>query len=74
MPHYTITVQPSKKLDDEGEAVHKSLTRIIKAKNEARAIAFVVSDTLSVKLAEPADFMALAKAGGEIETAKEDAP
>lgn len=73
MPHYTITVQPSKQIDDEGERIHKSLTRVIKAKNEARAIAFVVGDTLTVNLSTPEDFMALAKAGGEIETAKEEA-
>jgi len=31
----------------------------------------VVEDTLEVALAEPADFMALAKAGNEIEKAAE---
>jgi hypothetical protein len=72
MPHYTITVQPSKKLDDEGERVHQPVTRIVKAKNEARAIAFVVSDTMSVNLSTPPDFMALARAGGEIETAGDE--
>ena len=65
MPHYQITVTPAK---TEATVV----TRIVEAKNQARAIAFVVEDILSVKLAEPADFMALARAGGAIETAKEE--
>jgi hypothetical protein len=63
MPHYTITVRPSKEFEP--------VTRIIDAKNEARAIAFVVADTVSVKRSEPADFMALATAGGAIEKAVE---
>lgn len=65
MPHYLITVAPAKS--------DVSVTRIVEAKNQARAIAHVVSDTVSVKLAEPGDFMALARANGEIEVAKEDA-
>lgn len=65
MPHYLINVAPAKS--------DLSVTRIVEAKNQARAVAHVVSDTVSVKLAEPADFMALAKAGGEIEQAGEDA-
>jgi len=73
MPHYTITVSPSKKLDDEGEQVHKPLTRIIKAKNESRAVGFVVKDSLTVELSTPDDFMALAHAGGAIEVAEEAA-
>jgi hypothetical protein len=64
LPHYTITVAPEKS--------DMRVTRIVEAKNQARAIAHVVGDSLIVSLAEPADFMALAKAGGEIETAKED--
>lgn len=65
MPHYTITVTPAKS--------DLSVTRIVEAKNQARAVAHVVSDTVAVKLAEPGDFMALAKAGGEIEVAEEAA-
>jgi hypothetical protein len=72
MPHYTITVQATKNVDNEGEPVHESVTRIIKAKNEARAIAFVVSDTLTSSLSTPDDFMMLARAGGEIEIAQEE--
>jgi len=65
MPHYRITVQPAK--------TDTAVTRIVDAKNQARAIAHVVADTVTCTLAEPADFMALAKAGGDIEMAKEDA-
>lgn len=66
MPHYHVTINPTKA--ESASAV----VRIVEAKNQARAIAHVVADTVFVKLAEPADFMALAKAGGEIETAKEE--
>lgn len=66
MPHYRITIKPTK-----AESAH-DVVRIVEAKNQARAIAHVVEDTVFVKLAEPADFMALAKADGEIETAKEE--
>lgn len=65
MPHYKITVQPAK--------TDVAVTRIIEAKNQARAIAFVVEDTVVASLAEPADFMNLARAGGEIEIAEEAA-
>lgn len=65
MPHYTITVAPEKS--------DMRVTRIVEAKNQARAIAHVVGDTVIVSLSEPADFMALAKAGGEIEVAEEAA-
>lgn len=65
MPHYRITVQPAK--------TDTAVTRIVDAKNQARAIAHVVSDTVVCALAEPYDFMALARAGGEIQTAKEEA-
>lgn len=65
MPHYKVTVQPAK--------TEVSVTRIIDAKNQARAIAHVVGDTVVATLAEPSDFMNLAKAGGEIEQASEAA-
>jgi hypothetical protein len=65
MPHYHITIQPTK---TETSAV----TRIIEAKNQSRAIAHVVGDTIVARLAEPADFMAHARAGNEIETATEE--
>jgi len=66
MPHYRITINPTK---TESPA---TVVRIVEAKNPSRAIAHVIGDTVFVKLAEPADFMALARADGEIETAKEE--
>jgi hypothetical protein len=65
MPHYVI--KPKKNGSDDPALK----PRIVDAKNQARALAFVVEDTLQVALAEPADFMALAKAGNEIEKAAE---
>ncbi len=61
MPHYIIeSTNPAAGLPP----------RIVDAKNQARALSHVVEATLRVRLAEPADFMALAKAGNEIESAK----
>ncbi len=62
MPHYTIQ---SKKLDPENTTL-----RIVEAKNQARALSHVVEDTLTVRLAEPKDFVALTRADREIEQAK----
>lgn len=44
--------------------------RIVEAKNQARAMAHVVQDTLIVRAAEPKDFVTMTRAGGEIEVAK----
>lgn len=60
MPHYCIE---SKNLGDA------TVLRVVEAKNQARALAHVVEDTLIVRLAEPRDFVSLTKAGGEIESA-----
>lgn len=64
MPHYLINVQPAQ------ETV--PVTRIVEAKNQARAIAHVVADTVRVRIATPQDYMTFSKGGGEIETAKEE--
>jgi hypothetical protein len=61
MPHYVI--EPKKPED-------ATKLRIVEAKNQARATSHVVEDTLTVRLAEPKDFVALTKAGSEIEQAK----
>lgn len=60
MPHYIV--EP--KAPHEAEAV-----RIVDAKNQARALAHVVEDTLVVRLAETADIVAATKAGVEVEKA-----
>lgn len=64
MPHYII--KPKK----DGSEDLCFQPRIVEAKNQARALAFVVEDTIGISLAGPDDFMALAKAGHEIEKAE----
>lgn len=60
MPHYIV----------EPKAEHDaSAVRIVEAKNQARALAHVVENTLTVRIAEPADFVNATKAGVEIEKA-----
>lgn len=71
MPHYTYIVKPPKAVNSGGEQVYCSVLRIVEAKNQARGLAHVVADTIESRLATPADFMTLAKADGDIETAKE---
>jgi hypothetical protein len=44
--------------------------RLIRAKNEARAIAHVVNDTISVDRASTDDILRVAKAGAEVEIAE----
>lgn len=63
MPHYLI--KPKKNGSDEPAFE----PRIVEAKNSARALAYVVEDTIDVSLAEPADLVAHGKAGREIEKA-----
>lgn len=64
MPNYII--RPKKTGSDD----LSFQPRIVEAKNQARALAFVVEDTIDIGLAGPSDFMALAKAGNEIEKAE----
>jgi hypothetical protein len=63
MPHYVIE---SKKPETA------SAPRLVEAGNQAQALRHVVADVLSVRLAEPADFIKLTKAGVECETVKEE--
>ncbi len=63
MPDYLLIVSPRKD-------VH-SIERLVRAKNEARAIAHVVKDTVTVERAKADDLIRLAKAGVEIEIASE---
>ena len=67
MPHYCIEY---KTLANAEEGTEPPLPmRIVEAKNEPRALSHVVENTLTVRRAKPEDFMALAKAGREIEKA-----
>jgi hypothetical protein len=63
MPHYVIE---SKKPETA------AAPRLVEAGNQAQALRHVVADVLSVRLAEPADFIKLTKAGVECETVKEE--
>jgi len=62
VPHYCIESKPT-------DAASQNL-RIVEAKNAARALSHVVEDTLTIRPAQPKDYMALAKTGREIESAK----
>lgn len=69
MPHYCIEYKPSDvAIDDEPRPLLPM--RIVEAKNESQAIAHVVENTMTVRRALPKDFMALSRAGGEIEVVK----
>ena len=64
MPDYLITVSTGKQPDD-------SVTeRLVRAKNEARALAHVVADTVKVERATMDDAIRLSKAGVELEQAE----
>jgi hypothetical protein len=58
MPHYVI----------ESKKPEAAAARLVEADNQAQALRYVVADTLSVRLAEPGDFIRLTKAGVECET------
>jgi Mn-dependent DtxR family transcriptional regulator len=62
VPHYCIE---AKKPNGEANGL-----RIVEAKNQARALSHVVEDTLTVRLADPLDYVKLTKAGHEIEQAE----
>lgn len=63
MPDYLITVTVPR--------VERTVVteRLVRAKNQARAIAHVVADTVVVNQASADDIVRLTKAGVEIETA-----
>lgn len=63
MPDYVITITTR-------AADNPAITeRLVRAKNEARALSHVVSDTVGVDRASTDDIVRLTKAGVEIETA-----
>lgn len=64
MPDYRITVTTVAKLP---EAQEVTIERLIRAKNEARAIAHIVKDTITVERASVDDVVRLTKAGVDIE-------
>jgi hypothetical protein len=62
MPDYLVKVKPNKE-DSETE-------RLIRAKNQAAAVAHVVKDTVVCSKATNDDLMRLAKAGVDVEVAE----
>ena len=64
MPTYLVTVKIPSIGKDEATAIRE---RIVDAKNQAAALAFVASDTITVEKATIEDAMRLAKAGVEVE-------
>lgn len=75
MPHYCIEYKPNEAIEvvdgkpDPDPPGPPLPMRIVEANNQARAVAHVVENTLTVRRATPQDFMSLANAGGEIEKA-----
>jgi len=63
MPDYHVTVTASKD--------HETVERIVRAKNEARALAWVAGDTITISRVSVDDLIRLTKAGVEVEQATE---
>ena len=61
MPDYLLTIE----LNDE-----KKLERLVRAKNEARALSHVVKDTVKVQRATTDDVIRVRDAGGVLEQAE----
>jgi hypothetical protein len=64
MPNYLVTTKIPNIGKDDAVAIRE---RIVSAKNQAAALAFVASDTITVEKATIEDAMRLAKAGVEVE-------
>lgn len=67
MPDYLVTTTATPKAAD-AKAV--TTERLVRAPNQARAIAHVVNDTVTVTVALTEDAMRLAKAGVDLEVAE----
>lgn len=66
-PEYLVKVSSKPAVADAKPVVTE---RIVRAKNEARAISHVVSDTVTVERATIDDAMRLSKLGVEVENAE----
>lgn len=64
MPDYLITVKAG-----SNEAAEITVERLVNAKNEAAALKYVVSDTITVSRATIADAVRLGAEGVEVESA-----
>lgn len=67
MPDYLCTVVIPSTMDAEGATKE----RIVRAKNEAAALKFIVADSIAIDRASIDDAMRLAKAGCEVEVVPE---
>ena len=67
MPDYLIRTTNIKK---SAEAAQLITERLVRAKNEARAVAHVVKDTVAIERASVDDVVRLTKAGVELELAE----
>ena len=67
MPDYRITINVPVATDQQ----FATSERLVRAKNEARAIAHIVKDTVQIERASADDLIRLTKAGIEIEQAEE---
>lgn len=66
MPDYLVQVQSKPTVD----ATPTLVERLVRAKNQPTAIAHIVNDTITVKLAETEDIVRCAKAGVDLEHAE----
>jgi hypothetical protein len=60
MPDYCITISTK----------NETAERLVRAKNEARAVAHIVKDTVKVERSQVDDVVRLTKAGVELEVAE----
>lgn len=67
MPDYLVRTL----IAESPDRVPVQSERLVRAANKARAIAHVVADTIKVDVATSDDVMRVAKAGGEIEVARD---
>lgn len=67
MPDYLVVVVDKKAAEDQPTVRRE---RLIRAKNEARALAHVVKDTIVLQRATTDDIVRVAKAGVEVEVAE----
>lgn len=67
MPDYLVRMETKAPAEDAEPVVTE---RLVRAPNQARAIAHVVNDTVTVAVAETEDVIRLAKAGVDLEVAE----
>lgn len=66
MPDYKVKISMNLDRSDDPQTIE----RLVRAKNEARAIAHVVKDTITIARAETDDVIRLTQAGVKMEQAE----